>query len=190
MKIWDIVRNVGSAALQVALPGTGSLIVKAVNEFLPGDKKLAESATGDEIGSAISSLPPDQQAQVLQKEFDVTIEQIQQSNSTLRSMLESEAKSPHSTRPYIAKGAFHVVAFATICVVSIWAYGVISGDSAVITAVVNGWPFILGTIGPLVILLHSYFGVLKQEQKNKLEAASGRSTPAGISGILSALFKK
>lgn len=31
MKLWDIVKSVGSAALQVALPGTGSLIVGALN---------------------------------------------------------------------------------------------------------------------------------------------------------------
>ena len=49
MKLWDIVKTVGSAALQVALPGTGSLIVGAVNELLPDDKKLPAGATGDDV---------------------------------------------------------------------------------------------------------------------------------------------
>ena len=111
MKLWDVIRSVGSAALQVALPGTGSLIVGAVNELLPNDKKLTANATGDDISSAISSLPPAQQATILSKEFDVSITQIKESNSTVRAMLESDANNPHTTRPYIAKGAFHIIAF-------------------------------------------------------------------------------
>jgi hypothetical protein len=190
MKLWDIVKNVGTAALQVALPGTGSLIVGAVNEFLPDDKKLPAGATGDDIGGAISRLPATDQAAIMEKEFDVEIVRLTESHSTVRAMLESDVKNPHSTRPYIAKGAFHVVAFAILAVVSVWSYGVISGDSVVITAVVEGWPFILAAIGPLVTLLWAYFGVLKQEHKNKLDAANGGSTPAGFSGILSKILNK
>ena len=190
MKLWDILKTVGSAALQVALPGTGSLIVGAVNEFLPDDKKLPAGATGNAIGDAIARLPAADQAAVMEKEFDVEITQIKESYSTVRTMLESEAKSPHSTRPYIAKGSFHVVAFSILLIVSVWSYGVISGDSAMVKAVVDGWPFILAAIGPLVALLRSYFGVLKHEQKNKLDAACGHSTPAGVSGILSKILNR
>lgn len=190
MKLWDIVKTVGSAALQVALPGTGSLIVGAVNEFLPDDKKLPAGATGDDIGGAISRLPAADQAALFDKEFDVEITQIRESNSTIRAMLESDAKSPHTTRPYIAKGSFHVVAFSIIVVVSVWAYGVIAGDGDLVEAVVDGWPFILAAIGPLVTLLWAYFGILKQEHKNKLDAANGGSTPAGFSGILSKILNR
>lgn len=190
MKLWDIVKTVGSAALQVALPGTGSLIVGAVNELLPEDKKLQAGATGDDVNNAIASLPPEQQASVMEKEFDVSITQIKESNSTVRTMLESDAKNPHSTRPYIAKGSFHVVAFVVIVAISVWAYGVLIADETLVTAVMDGWQFILAVIGPLVTLLWAYFGVLKQEHKNKLDAANGSSTPAGIAGILSSIIKR
>jgi hypothetical protein len=190
MKLWDIVKTVGSAALQVALPGTGSLIVGAVNEFLPDDKKLPAGATGDDIGGAISRLPAADQAAIMEKEFDVEITQIKESHSTVRTMLESDAKNPHSTRPYIAKNSFHVVAFSIIMIVSVWAYGVMSGDLLIVKAVVEGWPFIIAAIGPLVTLLWSYFGVLKQEHKNRLDAANGGSTPAGVSGILSKILNR
>lgn len=190
MKLWDIVKTVGSAALQVALPGTGSLIVGAVNEFLPDDKKLPAGATGDDLNNAIASLPPEQQASVMEKEFDVSITQIKESNSTVRVMLESDAKNPHSTRPYIAKGSFHVVAFVVIVTISVWAYGVLISDDGLVKTVMGGWQFILAVIGPLVTLLWAYFGVLKQEHKNKLDAANGSSTPAGIAGILSSIIKR
>lgn len=190
MKLWDVLRSVGSAALQVALPGTGSLIVGAVNELLPDGKKLPAGATGDDLNNAIANLPPEQQASIMEKEFDVSITQIKESNSTVRAMLASDVKNPHSTRPYIAKGAFHVVAFVVVVVVVVWAYGVFSGDEAIVTAVMGGWQFVLAVIGPLVTLLWAYFGVLKQEHKNKLDAAGGLSTPAGIAGILSNIIKR
>jgi hypothetical protein len=190
MKLWDIVKTVGSAALQVALPGTGSLIVGAVNEFLPQNKKLPAGATGDDIGAAISHLSPADQALIMEKEFEVEITQIKESHSTVRAMLDSDAKNPHSTRPYIAKGSFHVVAFSIIAIVSVWACGVLSGDSAMTKAVVEGWPFILAAIGPLVTLLWAYFGILKQEHKNRLDAANGGSTPGGVSGILSKILNR
>lgn len=190
MKLWDIIKTVGSAAIQVALPGTGSLIVGAVNKLLPDDKKLPAGATGDDLNTAIASLPPEQQASVMEKEFDVQLTQIKESNSTVRAMLESDAKNPHSTRPYIAKGAFHVVAFVIIVTISAWAYGVLVSDDSLVKMVMEGWRFVLAVIAPLVTLLWAYFGVLKQEHKNKLDAANGSSTPAGIAGILSSLIKR
>jgi hypothetical protein len=190
VKLWDIAKTVGSAALQVALPGTGSLIVGAVNELLPDDKKLPSGATGNDIAQAIGSLPPEQQASVMEKEFDVDITQIKESNSTVRVMLESDAKNPHSTRPYIAKHSFHTVAFVIVVTVSVWAYGVGIKDDGLVKAVMDGWPFVLAVIGPLVTLLWAYFGVLKQEHKNRLDAANGSSTPSGLAGIISSVLRR
>lgn len=190
MKLWDIVKTIGSAAIQTALPGTGSLIVGAVNAMLPDDKKLPESATGQQAASAIGMLPPEQQTEIMSKEYDVTIEDIKQSHDTLRTMLDADANNPQSTRPYIAKGSFHVVAFAIIVTVSLWAYGVATSDDGIVKTIVDGWPFLLAAIAPLVILLHAYFGILKKEHKDRLDAANGSANPAGIVGLVSSLFKR
>jgi hypothetical protein len=185
MNIWDIVKTVGSGVL-ATMPG-GPLVLGAVNALLPDDQKLPETATGQQIGDAVATLPPEARAELLNKEFEVDITQIKESHSTVRVMLESDAKNPHSTRPYIAKHSFHVIAFAVVVAVSIWGYGVWTKDSTLVKAVVDGWPFILAVIGPFVILLRAYFGVLKNEHKNRLDAAGGKSTPSGIAGIISAL---
>ena len=191
MKIWDIVKTVGSEAIQAALPGVGSIIVSSVNALLSDDDKLPAGATGDDINKAIARLPADQQAAVMEKEFDVAITRIKEGNATVRSMLESDARNPHSTRPYIARGAFIVVAFAVLTSVLIWAYGVTTGNVAMAKAVVEGWPFILAAIGPLVTLLWAYFGVLKSEHRDRLSAANGEaSTAGGIAGILSNIIKR
>ena len=189
MNLWDIVKNVGSGIVREVVPG-GNLLMAGINELLPDDKKLPADATGKDIGDAVASLPPDQRASVMNKEFDVQITQIKESNATVRAMLDADTKTPHTTRPYIAKGSFKVVAFTVITTISIWAYGVLKGDEKLIAAVVNGWPFVLAVIAPLVVLLHAYFGVLKNEQKNKLDAANGVSNPSGLTGLITGILKR
>ena len=187
MKLWDILKTVGGTALQIALPGTGSVIVGAINELLPDNRKLPAGANGDDINSVISKLPAEQQASLLEKEFDVKITQIQESHSTVRKMLESDVQNPHTTRPYIAKGSFLVVAFVILSTTCVWSYAVISNNHELVKIVMNGWQFQLAAIGPLVTLLWAYFGVLKQEHKTKLDAANGFSTGGGI---LSKILKR
>jgi hypothetical protein len=188
MNIWDIVKTVGAGIIST-VPG-GPLVLGAVNALLPVDQQLPETATGEQIGNAVSKLPPEAQAELISKEFEVDITHIKESHSTIRAMLESDAKNPHSTRPYIAKHSFHVIAFAVVVAVSIWGYGVWTKDSTLVKAVVDGWPFILAVIGPFVILLRAYFGVLKHEHKNRLDAAGGKSSPQGLAGIISAVMKR
>ena len=189
MKFWDIVKSVGGGIISSVVPG-GGLLMDVVNELLPDDKKLPKDATGDQVNNAIKSLPPEQQATLMEKEFDVEMTQIKESNSTVRAMLDADAKNPHSTRPYIAKGSFLVIAFTVTAVISIWSYAVVKGNTDMIKAVMDGWTFILAVIGPLVTLLWAYFGVLKVEHKNKLDAAGGTSGPSGVAGLLSSLISK
>ena len=189
MKLWDVVKSVGSSVIREVVPG-GGILVDAVNEFLPDDQKLPNSATGKDVDKALASLPADQRARIMEKEFDVDITQIRQSNETVRAMLAADAGTKHTTRPYIAKHAFHVVAFAVVLTVSAWAYGVVVSDDDMVKTVTNGWPFILSVIGPFVVLLRAYFGVLRDEDRNRMSAASGNSSPAGLAGALSGLFKR
>lgn len=187
MNIMEILGKVGSGVITSLVPG-GAAIVSAVNAFLPDDKKLPGSATGAQVSAAVSALPPEQRAQVIAKEFDVDITQIKESNDTLRTMLTAEQASTHTTRPRIALGSFYVVGFAIVAVVLLWCYAVATGNSVMVSAIMEGWPFLLAVLGPLVVLLRAYFGVLKTEQKNRLDAANG-STGTAVSGILSKLIR-
>ncbi len=164
-------------------------MIGAINTILPADKKLSATATGQDIDFVIKGLPGDQRAAILNKEFDIELAQIKEGNATLRVMLEQDAKNPHSTRPKIALGAFRVVAFIAILVVSIWAYAVIGGDEKLVKTIVDGWPWILAVIGPFVGWLNNYFGTLKQEHRNRLDAANG-STTSGIESLISSFIKR
>lgn len=186
MKLWDIVSKVGGEIISKTVPG-GSLILSAVNALLPDDKKLSENATGHQMSSAISGLPPEQQAIILTKEFEVELTDIKESNSTLRAMLEHDANNTHSTRPYIAKHAFHVIGLCVIMVLLLWSYAVSTENADMVKTIMDGWPFLLSVIGPLVSLLWAYFGVLKNEKKATLDAANNRPTGGLISAIGSLL---
>ena len=187
MKLLEIIKTIGSAAVQVAFPGTGSLIVAGINELLPDGSKLPATATGSDISNAVASLPADQRACLLEREFDVEIMQIKESNSTLRVMLESDASNPHSTRPKIAYQAFQVVAAVTLIVVAMWASAVINDNVKMVNTITDGWAFVAVIISPFVIWLNSYFGILKAESSDRLNAASGLP-PSPASSIFN-LFK-
>ena len=184
MKLLDILGKVGGAVVKTMVPG-GGLIIDVVNEFLPDDKKLPADATGSDMQAAVDKLPPDQRAQLMGREFDVQIEE----HHTLQAMLQAEQGSTHTTRPRIALGSFQLVAFVTVVVVSLWAYAVAIENEKLVAAVVDGWPFVAAVIAPFVTLLWAYFGVLKNEQRNRLNAANG-STAGPLGGIISKLIKR
>lgn len=189
-KVWNILKSVGAAVITTVAPVGGSLIVSAINELLPSDKQLPENATGAQASSAIASLPPEQQAMIMSKEFDVQIETIRETGSALREMLSSDRGNPHSTRPMIAWWSFVVVAISALAVIAVWGFAVISGKQEMVKAVMNGWPFITAILAPLVALLYAYFGILKTEQKNRLDAVNGNEQPTGLSGFINTLIKR
>lgn len=189
MDLWSVVRAVGAGVISSVVPG-GSAIIGAVNAMLPDDQKLPETATGNDVQAAIHGMPPEQAAALKSKEYDLDITQIQESNATVRAMLDSDAKNPHTTRPYIAKQAFHVVAFTCVSIITLWAVAIATDNEKMVTAIMDGWQFILAVIGPLVTLLWAYFGILRQEHRQRMNAAAGAPTHAGITGLISVLTNR
>lgn len=188
MKLWDIVKTVGSSIISNTVPG-GSLIVEGINALLPDDKQLSVDATGDQVNSAISNLPPEQQAQVLNKEYDVKLEQIKQSHSSLQTMLEANAKSTHTTRPKIAYQAWLVVGFVTLLFGSGWFYAVITGDVKMIAVIKDTYMFVGFLLAPLIVWLNAYFGVLRNESVDRFNAAQGHKVDP-VGGLIGKLFKR
>lgn len=187
MNLGDILKTVGSGLIKTLVPG-GGMIIDAVNGFLPDDKKLPNTATGQDAQNAISALTPEQQASVLEKEYDVKIEQLRQSYGTLQTMLEANAKSTHTTRPKIAYQAWLVVGFVTILFATGWFIAVYSGDSEMIKAIEGSYMFVGFLLAPLIVWLNAYFGVLRDETKDRFNAAQGHKVDP-VSGLIGKLFK-
>lgn len=185
LNIGKLIKKIGSGIIKNVVPG-GNLLVDAINLVLPGDKQLSKDATGDDLGAIAESLPPGQKLKLLAREFDVKIEE----QKTLQAMLVAEGTAKHTTRPYIAKGAFQVIAFSIIIIIVIWSYAVINDKSVMVKAVMEGWPFILAITAPFSVILQAYFGVLRKENKDKMDAANGISQPTGFLGsVISKLIK-
>jgi hypothetical protein len=185
MKLGDILKTVGSGLIQTLLPGTGSLIVAGINEFLPGDKQLPESATTEQASSALNSLPPEQRASLLEKEYDVKME----AYSTLQVMLQANSQSKHTTRPKIAYQAWQVVAAITLAFAFGWLYAVLTGDVEMVRTIENSYMFAGMLIAPLVVWLNAYFGILRDEAKDKMNSAQGHKVDP-VTGLIGKLFKK
>jgi hypothetical protein len=188
MKLKDIVKKVGSSIIRNVVPG-GGILVDAVNAFLPEDKKLPTDATGSQVEEAVDSLPPEQRAAVFEKKFDVQLEQIKQQGETLQAMLIAEQKSTHTTRPYIAKGAFQVVAVCTLAVIFTWCGGVWLNRPDIVEKAQDAQTFMLYVLGPLVALLMAYFGILKQEHNNRLNASQGSPIPSLLGAVAKRIIK-
>lgn len=186
MKLLKILKTVGSGIIKTMIPGSG--IIDTVNALLPDSKKLSESATGNDVEKAIAGLSPEARAQVLSKQFDVDITNIEQSNETLRAMLEHDAANPQSTRPKIAYQAFQVIAVTVIVTVSMWAYAVVTENTEMVETIMDGWPFIVGVTSVLSTVLLRYFGSLDKEHQNKAKLA-GADIQTGLSGLIG-MFKK
>jgi len=189
MKLKDILKKVGGAVIKEAVPG-GGMILAAVNELLPSVAKLGEGATGRDIEVAIESLPPDQRAEIMGKRYDVEIAEIKETSASLQAALHADAINPQSTRPKIAYQCFQVAAAISLLVVSVWAYAIGTGNATLVDAVTSGWPFVGMVVGPFFVILRGYFGILRDEQKNKLDAGNGNPTTNIVGGIVGKLLNR
>lgn len=188
MKLWDIIKTVGTGIISTAVPG-GSLILGAVNAMLPADKQLPGVATGDEMSAAIGGLPADTQAALLDKQYDVKIEEIKQSHSSLQIMLKANAQSTHTTRPKIAYQAFQVVAFSTVAPTAVLCYAIVMNNVDMVNLIKELWVLLVALNAPLVTVLHAYFGVLTEDSKDRLNAAQGHKV-SPVAGLVAKLFGK
>jgi hypothetical protein len=181
-----LVARVGGQVFNSVVPG-GAKILKTVNDFLPNDKKLNDNATGADIAERLDDIPEAERASLLSKQFDVKIEQIRQDGDSNRAMLTADATSTHTTRPYIAKHSFHLIALVSLVVIAMWSYAVGTENAVLVKSVMDGWRLVAAVILPFVLLLYAYFGILKKEHDAKLTAANGGSPQ---SGIFNALVKR
>jgi len=176
MNLKSIITKVGTSLFREAVPG-GGLILDTVNAFLPKDKKLGADATGKDIEDAVNTLPPEQRAMVLTKEYDVEIADIESWTSIQQSHSEAD-QSGHSTRPEIALAMARVVAFAIIAVVSIWTVAVYRGNVETLKVLSDSSMLIFTILATPTVLLRSYFGLRTREKTEQTRAGAGVVPPS------------
>ena len=187
MKLTDILKNVGTAVLKSAVPG-GSEILAFVNEMLPSDEQLGSSASGSDVTAAISSLPDNTKALLLERQFDVEIAKVH-SWTLIQQALNHADASGASTRPRIAIMMAQVVVFAVIVFMGLWAVAVIRNQSDVLTSLTNSWPLVLSVLATPMALLRAYFGLRTEEKTSRYAAAAGQPKSNFVADIFKAIRK-
>jgi hypothetical protein len=188
MKIGSILAKVGSAVLKNAIPGAG-MIIDTVNAFLPADKKLPGNATGAQAIKAINDLPPEAQADVLSKQLDVDIAEI--NSFTQVQEAHAIADGPgSSTRPAIAKSMSRVIAFTIILYVSMWSIAVFKSDTGTLNVLNDSYLMLLAMIGTPVAVVLQYFGKRTKEKTDRYHLAHGQQAPlGGIASVIRTFIK-
>lgn len=187
MNIAKILAKVGSSLIKSVIPGAG-LVIDAVNAFLPTDKKLPSDATGIQAMEAINSLPPKEQAEVLSKQCDVEIAEIQGWTDVVKALSDAD-KSGSSTRPFIASLMAWAVFLSIMMLNSAIAYAIVANKAEIIGMVAKTWPLVSAMLGIPSLVLQYYFGKRTEDKKMRANAALGLPTiQAG--GLLSSLIKK
>jgi len=186
VNLLKVLGKVGGSILADIIPG-GNAILNVVNEFLPDDSKLTTNATGEQIQDAVSSLPADQQAVLLSKEFDVEITEIKEHTKVIAALGDVD-KTGNSTRPFIALMMAWVVAFAIVGLVIMLGIAINEKDSETVIAIGNNWPLVLALLGIPSGLLRAYFGMRTKEKQQKYQAVSNTAPSSGLASLVG-LFK-
>lgn len=185
MNLLKILGTVGSGLVSALVPGGGA-IVAGINAFLPDDKKLPETATGTQVQDAISTLPPQQQAEILSKEYDVEIAKVN-AWVDIQGHLSKADEAGASTRPQISMMMAWLVVLQVFTICAVMAATIAMRDNELLSTFKEFWPFLIASMGIPAKLLHSYFGMRTEEKKHRVQAATG---VAPIASALASLFKK
>lgn len=177
-----------------------SILTEKVANFAPHLGALLGGPAGAGIGALIANKfgtenTPEAIYKAIEADPDagLKLRQIEADNfkvrgDTLQAMLLAESKSKHTTRPKIAYQAFQVVSAISLLIVFGWVFAVITDNETMVNMIVEGWPFVAAIIFPFIGWLNNYFGVLRKEDKDRLDAATG-NIPTGLISTLVKKFK-
>lgn len=189
MKLKNVLTKVGTAILKNVVPGAG-IVLDTVNALLPADKKLElDMATGQDVITAINSLPAETQAGIYEKEFDVEIEDIKGFTERFKAAADAD-KSGNTARPEIALMMAKTVCFAIILFVSVWAYAAAMEKDSIVTGLANSWA-LMGTILSIPsAVLYGYFGLRTKEKQSRYQMATDQPIGTGLIGSIIKAIKK
>ena len=187
MKLKDILKAVGPAALSIAYPPAAPVIA-AVSALMTGDK-LPANCTGDQLSAAIAGLSPEVQGQFLDAEYEYKSDLVKAHASAINTANTAGGENYQKTRAFIAKWSFIVVAAVTVGITAAWIDAVIEADKDVIKEIGGNWPMVIALLAPFFSLLYAYMGVLKQEYRDRLNAQNGKTATSGLAMTLHALTR-
>jgi cytochrome c-type biogenesis protein CcmH/NrfG len=193
MKIGSILKTVGAGLLSTH--PLGAAAIGLVNGFLPADKKLPESTTGEQAQSVIESLPPEQRQTVMVAEIEADVEHDREWTKRFDAM--TKAAGWGWVRPMIVIEMAQLIVIAVLYYLYILYRAVESSDSSnlsvALTAVGQTWPIIAAALSFPMTIVISWFGHRERAKQRAAESAHGAvlSPMTGMVGtVISALRGK
>lgn len=125
MKLFDFAKKVGAGVIK-ELP-MGNMILDGVNALLPNDVKLPTSATGEDLKSAIDSLPPAERARVMEAQLAVDEKLVEARGAVVIAEAKGESWLQRNWRP----ATMLIMVLTCVAYVFDW-FGARSVDTSVI----------------------------------------------------------
>lgn len=189
MKLKDFLVGAGTAVLS-SMPPYGPVALAAINGLMPAGKGLDPMATADAALKAIGALPTDKQITLHELDLQHQSEMMSYRASAMNAANSSVNENYQKTRAYIAKQVFHILAFTVISVCSLLIISVLKGDFESLSAM-GEITFTVGVVtGPLMLILQTYMGVLKSENRDRLNTSIGRPALGLGAALISSMRKK
>jgi len=173
MKLLKILSKIGKGIVKEVLPGSN--IIEAVSSVL--STPIDDKSTGHDILEKIGELPESEQSKLLALEFDIELEQLKQEHETVRAMFHADTVQKHTTRPKVILFSFYIFAACTIAIVAGWLFAVLTGNSEMVKSIQEGSLWVAAMLSPVVIWVNRYFGILRDEERTRLEAHQNALQP-------------
>jgi hypothetical protein len=185
--IANILKAAGGMVLRNVFPPLGGMAFEAINAVV--DEKLSEDTTGEQAEAAVSKLPPEQKASLLEKQLDV--EMLKETEFTERMRILGDVdKTGMSTRPKIAQQMAYLVIGSTGSFVFALIVSILLNKTGMVKELKDAWPVVLAILGTPTTLLIHYFGKRTKEKEKRYELAGAPAAIGWLGQIISAVKGK
>jgi len=182
MNVLSVLKTLGAAALSTHPLGVAALPI--INTFLPKDKQLPETASGEQAEQAIHGLSQDDQKQILLADIQLDIEEEKGRTARYQAMCSADGQE---TRAKIVNKAMNTLILLSLIFVGSTALVYIKDGAQAAFSLEMAAVF--GTVtATFAYVVRSYMGDLRVETTSRHALADDKpQSPKGLAGLLSAL---
>lgn len=183
MNLLNVIADVGKGL--ISSHPLGALAISAVNGFLPADRQISKSNTGEDILDAIDTLTPSQQIQLAH--IDLKVEEERGRTSRYEAMCKADAQE---TRAKIVNKAMSSLILLSVIFVLAVAY--VYATKGAEDAFSYEMAAVYGTVtATFAYVIRAYFGDLRTETESRHSVESNQPVkPKGIAGLIRAFRDK
>jgi hypothetical protein len=185
MNLLGFLKKIGTAAISTHPAGAAALTL--INTFLPDDKRIESSATGEQALSATESLTPTDKAKLLNAKIELAIVEEEGRTERYVAMCKSDGQE---TRAKIVDKAMNALIILSLIFVAAVAYVYATKGAALAFSYEMGFVFITVS-GTFAYVVKAYFGDLRKETQSRHATIDDKPQfQKGFAGLVNAFKGK